>query len=98
MSAHSSLSTQRELSMKQPQLSPRELAVTFTDTQIFFVSEPSFYRVQRSHKLGSPQTPVHAIHLNKMFYGGPLATGLAIFSARDAVLSRCRKDAPPPVQ
>ena len=35
----------------QPELSPRELAVRFTDTRGYFVSEASVYRVLKAHDL-----------------------------------------------
>jgi len=34
-----------ELVLDEPELSPRELAVTFTDTKGYFVSEASVYRL-----------------------------------------------------
>ena len=40
-----------ELALEQPELSPRELAVTFTDERAYFVSEASVYRLLRSHGL-----------------------------------------------
>ena len=40
-----------ELALDQPELSPRELAVTFTDTQGYFVSEASVYRLLKAHDL-----------------------------------------------
>jgi len=40
-----------ELALKETELSPRELAVTFTDTQKYFVSEASVYRLLKAHDL-----------------------------------------------
>ena len=40
-----------ELALEQPTLSPRELAVTFTDNQSYFVSEASVYRLLKAHDL-----------------------------------------------
>jgi putative transposase len=40
-----------ELALEQTELSPRELAVTFTDTQNYFVSEASVYRLLKAHDL-----------------------------------------------
>ena len=37
--------------LKETELSPRELAVTFTDTESYFVSEASVYRVLKAHDL-----------------------------------------------
>ena len=39
------------LALKQPELSPRELAVRFTDTESYFVSEASVYRLLKAHDL-----------------------------------------------
>ena len=40
-----------KLALKETELSPRELAVTFTDRESYFVSEASVYRVLKSHDL-----------------------------------------------
>ena len=40
-----------KLALKETELSPRELAVTFTDTQKYFISEASVYRVLKAHDL-----------------------------------------------
>tara|TARA_B100000809_G_C15031322_1_gene492067 strand:- start:123 stop:1103 length:981 start_codon:yes stop_codon:yes gene_type:complete len=40
-----------ELALDRPELSPRELAVTFTDTAGYFVSESSVYRLLKAHDL-----------------------------------------------
>jgi transposase InsO family protein len=40
-----------ELALDEPDLSPRELAVTFTDTKGSFVSEASVYRLLKAHGL-----------------------------------------------
>ena len=37
-----------ELALDEPELSPRELAVTFTDTNNYFVSESSVYRLLKA--------------------------------------------------
>ncbi|MFN4050382.1 MAG: DDE-type integrase/transposase/recombinase, partial [Acinetobacter pittii] len=39
------------LALEEPELSPRELAVKFTDTEKYFVSEASVYRLLKSHDL-----------------------------------------------
>ena len=39
------------LALDRPELSPRELAVTFTDTEDYFVSESSVYRLLKAHDL-----------------------------------------------
>jgi transposase-like protein len=40
-----------ELALKEPELSPRELAVSFVDQQRYFVSEASVYRLLKAHYL-----------------------------------------------
>lgn len=39
------------LALDEPELSPRELAVRFTDTKRYFVSEASVYRLLKAHEL-----------------------------------------------
>ncbi len=41
----------RQLALDEPTLSPRELAVRFTDTEKYFVSEASVYRLLKAHDL-----------------------------------------------
>ena len=40
-----------ELALEEPELSPRELAVRFTDERRYFVSEASVYRLLKAHGL-----------------------------------------------
>ena len=40
-----------KLALDEPTLSPRELAVRFTDTESYFVSEASVYRLLKAHDL-----------------------------------------------
>ena len=40
-----------DLALNEPELSPRELAVTFTDAESYFVSEASVYRLLKAHDL-----------------------------------------------
>ena len=40
-----------DMALDEPELSPRELAVRFTDTQSYFVSEASVYRLLKAHDL-----------------------------------------------
>ena len=40
-----------KLALDEPELSPRELAVRFTDTEKYFVSEASVYRLLKAHDL-----------------------------------------------
>ena len=43
------------MAFEQPELSPRELATRFTDTNRYYVSESSVYRLLKAHDLiGSP--------------------------------------------
>lgn len=46
-----------DLALERPELSPRELAVRFTDTERYFVSEASVYRLLKAHDLIT--SPVH---------------------------------------
>ncbi|GAB5511124.1 MAG: hypothetical protein Rhims3KO_25250 [Hyphomicrobiales bacterium] len=39
------------MALDEPELSPRELAVRFTETQRYFVSEASDYRLLKAHGL-----------------------------------------------
>ena len=38
-----------DMALDRPELSPRELAVTFTDERAYFVSEASVYRLLKAH-------------------------------------------------
>ena len=50
-----------DLALEEPELSPRELAVRFTDTKGYFVSEASVYRILKAHDLiTSPAKPYSA--------------------------------------
>lgn len=40
-----------DMALERPELSPRELAVTFTDERAYFVSEASVYRLLKAHDL-----------------------------------------------
>ena len=40
-----------DMALNEPELSPRELAVRFTDTKRYFVSEASVYRLLKAHDL-----------------------------------------------
>src|SRR3954462_14755332 len=40
-----------QLALEEPELSPRELATRFTDTESYFVSEASVYRLLKAHDL-----------------------------------------------
>ena len=46
-----------DLALDEPELSPRELALRFTDTERYFVSEVSVYRLLKARNLiTSPTT------------------------------------------
>ena len=45
------------LALEEPDLSPRELAVNFTDTQGSFVSEATVYRLLKNHGLITQARP-----------------------------------------
>jgi transposase InsO family protein len=45
------LTRQRIIRLDEPTLSPRELALRFTDTENYFVSEASVYRLLKAHDL-----------------------------------------------
>ena len=40
-----------KLAVDEPELSPQELAVMFTDTERYFVSEASVYRILKAHDM-----------------------------------------------
>ena len=40
-----------DMALEEPELSPRELAVRFTDTQSYYISEASVYRLLKAHDL-----------------------------------------------
>jgi putative transposase len=48
-----------EMALDEPELSPRELAVQFTDTKSYFVSEASVYRLLKAHDLIT--SPAHIV-------------------------------------
>jgi len=43
-----------ELALEEPKLSPREIAVRFTDPESCFVSDASAYRLLKAHEITSP--------------------------------------------
>jgi len=46
-----------DLALEEPELSPRELAIRFTDTKGYFVSEASVYRLLKAHDLNKTTAP-----------------------------------------
>ncbi len=47
------------LALEEPELPPRELAVRFTDTERYFVSEASVCRLLKAHNLITKDRPYH---------------------------------------
>jgi len=47
-----------QLALEQSELSPRELAVRFTDEQRYFVSEATVYRLLKAHDLITSPLPM----------------------------------------
>jgi putative transposase len=58
-----------DLALDEPELSPRELAVRFTDTKQYFVSEASVYRLLKSHDLIA--SPVYIVNAGVNFHHWP---------------------------
>ncbi|KPD10601.1 hypothetical protein AN476_20115 [Phaeobacter sp. 11ANDIMAR09] len=57
-----------KLALQETELSPRELAVTFTDQERYFVSEPTVYRTLNAHDLitnSAAHQPIFAIVLSE---------------------------------
>ena len=48
------------LALDEPELSPRELAVRFTDAERYFVSEASVYRLLKTHDLITASSDGHS--------------------------------------
>lgn len=57
----------KDLALKESELSPRELAVRFSDTEKYFVSEASVYRILKSYDLIT--SPAY------VFYRRPTSSG-----------------------
>ena len=58
-----------ELALEQSELSPRELAVRFTDERRYFVSEATVYRLMKAHDLIT--SPAYVVIML-----GPIAGGV----------------------
>jgi transposase-like protein len=54
-----------DMALDRPELSPRELAVTFTDEKAYFVSEASVYRLLKAHDLITRSTLVQSILIER---------------------------------
>ena len=67
-----------EMALERPTLSPRELAVTFTDERQYFVSEASVYRLLRARGLiTSPAYPsLLDEHLQDLCAEGAMYNGI----------------------
>jgi len=74
------------LALKETELSPRELAVTFTDTKKYFISEASVYRVLKAHgyRANSPD-----VSPTQIAPGTPIE-GLGASSFENEISGRCR--------
>ena len=71
-----------DLALEIPELSPRELAVRFTDEKQYFVSEASVYRVLKAHD-------GQAERLRRQFkFGSVIVRNLAGICAQQMVLMR----------
>jgi putative transposase len=64
------------LALDEPDLSPRELAVNFTDTKASFVSEASVYRLLKDHGLiASPRAAIADGTICATIQAAPAANG-----------------------
>ena len=54
-----------KLAFEQPELSPRELATRFTDTNSYYVSESSVYRLLKAHDLIGSHNSSRAAKLSR---------------------------------
>ena len=57
-----------DLALDEPELSPRELAVKFTDTKGYFVSEASVYRLLKTHGLVTSPAFVETAELDSILF------------------------------
>src|SRR3546814_6328222 len=55
-----------ELALEQSELSPRELAVRFTDERRYFVSEATVYRLLKAHDLITSRSEEHTSELQSL--------------------------------
>jgi putative transposase len=55
-----------DLALEETELSPRELAVTFTDKESYFVSEASVYRVLKAQRVSDLLCMSNLAHASKM--------------------------------
>ena len=54
-----------QLALDEPELSPRELATRFTDSESYFVSEASVYRLLKDHDLERAPNDLNRIEIPK---------------------------------
>ena len=64
-----------DLALEQPELSPRELAVTFTDTKAQFISEASVYRLLKAAGLAPSSSEA-----NRLIDGGGVRIDSSVVS------------------
>ena len=88
-----------DLALDQPELSPREPAVRFTDKKQYFVSEASVYRLLKAHKRGiqgqdhgAQPALANRLHLSQG-YGLGLGLGLSLHRAGRLLALHCRLEA-----
>ena len=87
-----------DLALDQPELSPREPAVRFTDKKQYFVSEASVYRLLKAHRgiqgqdHGAQPALANRLHLSQG-YGLGLGLGLSLHRARRLLALHCRLEA-----
>jgi putative transposase len=62
-----------DLALAEPQLSPRELAITYTDRQSYFVSESSVYRLLKTQDLIT--SPAYILMQASSTFQQPSTTG-----------------------
>ena len=87
-----------DLALDQPELSPREPAVRFTDKKQYFVSEASVYRLLKAHRgiqgqdHGAQPALANRLHLSQG-YGLGLGLGLSLHRAGRLLALHCRLEA-----
>jgi transposase-like protein len=76
------------MALELPELSPRELATRFTDTEGYFVSEASVYRLLKSHDLITPPIDRRADSNQQRTYNQqPNNRSLHPFSLHDVMMT-----------
>ena len=86
------------LALDEPELSPRELAVKFTETNKYFVSDASVYRLLKSHDLITSPAEVVINHRRYPESIGNLTLTDAYFGRGETMLAETRHIKPKTVQ